>query len=138
MARILLVDDDDLVGEAVRLQLEAGGHDVTLARHGGDGLKAFGQASFDLVISDIFMPEVEGVEFILSLRRQDRDVPIIAMSGGAARQRGASDEMGADYLRMARKLGATRTIAKPFTRQALMTLVGECLAGSDSGTQADD
>lgn len=137
MARILLVDDDDLVAEAVRFQLEAGGHEVTVARHGGDGLVAFEKGRFDLVISDIFMPEVEGVEFILSLRRLDPEIPIIAMSGGAARQRGAPEEMGADYLRMARKLGADRTIAKPFTRPALLSLVDECLAGRGGDTPAD-
>ncbi|BCW88680.1 Transcriptional activator protein CzcR [Alphaproteobacteria bacterium SO-S41] len=126
MASVLLVEDDPLVSETIRSQLEFAGHDVTLARHGGEGLKALETGTaFDLVISDLLMPEVEGIEFIMTIRRQRNAVPIIAITGGVPRA-GATKDV--DYLELSSKLGATAIIRKPFTRKQLLAVVDECLA----------
>ncbi|MFZ5609670.1 MAG: response regulator [Pseudomonadota bacterium] len=127
MARILLIDDDDLVGQALKLHLEAGGHEVALTHHGGEGLRAFEQGRFDLVLTDIFMPEVEGIETIRRLRLISRKVSIIAMTGGPIAPAHARKDAVPDYLRMAHSLGASRTIRKPFSARQLLALVDECL-----------
>jgi len=127
MARILLVDDDDLVRQSLALRLEAAGHDVTTAVHGGDGLEAFSRVRFDVVISDIFMPEVEGMEFILALRRQCREIPIIVMTGGARRTARTSPEGVEHYLKAARQFGATYSLSKPFSPARLLELIDECV-----------
>lgn len=129
MARILLVDDDDLVRQSLKLRLEAAGHDVVAAIHGGEGLEAFACGRFDLVISDIFMPEVEGMEFIRAVRRLQPDVPIIVMTGGS--QRSVPSQEGVDhYLQVAKHFGSTKTLAKPFSPSRLLALIDECLARS--------
>lgn len=125
MASILLVEDDPLVRETIRSQLEFEGHTVALARHGGEGLEALEGGVFDLVISDLLMPEVEGIEFIMAIRRQRNPVPIIAITGGVPRA-GASKDV--DYLELSSKLGASAIIRKPFTRKQLLAVVDECLA----------
>ncbi|MCH8154484.1 MAG: response regulator [Proteobacteria bacterium] len=79
----------------------------------------------DLIITDIIMPEKEGVETIIALRRADPDLPIIAISGG-----GRLD--ATDFLTMAGKLGARRTLSKPFRRDQLLEAVGECLAEDEA------
>lgn len=127
MARILLVDDDDLVRQSLAMRLEAAGHDVTGASHGGDGLRAFAANPFDLVITDIFMPEVEGIEFLRALRKEHPHLPIIVITGGSQRAVAGAD--GIDhYLQVSRHFGSTKTLAKPFSPALLIALVDECLA----------
>lgn len=124
MAKILLVEDDELVRETMRNQLEHAGHAVTIARHGGEGLKAIVADKFNLIISDILMPEVEGIEFIMAVRREGLKVPIIAITGGLPRAGGGRN---IDYLDLSAKLGASAIIRKPFTGKQLLQLVTECL-----------
>jgi CheY-like chemotaxis protein len=124
MASILLVDDDCLVNDMVRLHLESVGHAVTSAGHGGLGLQALASASFDLVITDILMPEVEGIEFVMAIRRLGHHVPVLAISGGVP-QTSATGPL--DYLHLVIKLGATAVLRKPFTRTQLLERVGHCL-----------
>jgi two-component system sensor histidine kinase RpfC len=128
MAHILVVDDNDLLRATVQLQLEEGGHSVTLAGNGREALACLEREGFDLVISDIFMPEVEGIEFIRTARERYRRLPIIAMTGGSTALGPWGLDAGIDFLHMAAALGATRTLNKPFTRDRLLTLVEECLA----------
>ena len=82
MARILLIDDDDSVRRALRLTLTEFGHTVIEARDGQEGLKLFPQANADLVITDIVMPEKDGIEVLIELRKKQPPVNIIAISGG--------------------------------------------------------
>ncbi len=122
MARILLVDDEEAFRVALAKILQLEKHEVTTAADGAEALKLVLRSQFDLVITDLVMPEKEGLETILELRKLLPDMKIIAMSGGG---RGSAY----DYLKIASKMGAARTLAKPFTKaeiiQAIRELVGE-------------
>jgi len=107
MARILLIDDDRLVRQSIRLALSESGHHVEEAENGADGLERITVARPDLVITDLIMPEREGIETILAVRRIAPDLPIIAISGGGRIGPG-------DLLAAAKRLGATTTLRKPF------------------------
>jgi len=124
MALILLIDDDELVRVTVARFLTDAGHQVTLAGNGADGLDKFGRAPFDLVITDIIMPEQEGIETIIKLRQRKERIPVIAISGGG-RQRNL------DFLNAAREFGADATLSKPFTGPELLAAVDAAL-GSKS------
>jgi DNA-binding response OmpR family regulator len=120
MAHVLVIDDDDHVRSLVRRILEAAGYCVTEAADGQQGLEAFLAEPPDVVITDIFMPKREGLETIMALRREDRSVRIIAVSGGG--ERGALE-----HLQTADKLGAMRTLCKPFHRVDLLAAVEEAI-----------
>lgn len=121
MARILVVEDDDQVRRLIDQMLRRAGHEVICAGDGTAALRAFERHAFDLIITDLIMPEMEGMQTIRELRKKDRQIPLIAMSGGG--------RMNADdYLDTARIIGADRTFRKPFTRDALLTAVDELLA----------
>jgi CheY-like chemotaxis protein len=121
VARILIIDDEDELRSMLRQMLEQAGYEVTEAVNGAEGIQLYEQDTHDLIITDIIMPEKEGVETIIALRRADPDLPIIAISGG-----GRLD--ATDFLTMTKKLGARRTLSKPFRRDQLLEAVGECLA----------
>jgi DNA-binding NtrC family response regulator len=123
MARILAIDDDEAIRTLLRDVLTREGHEVLLARNGVEALKAFTADPCELVITDIIMPDKEGIETIVELRRHDPQVPIIALSGAGTG--------GFDYLRFAKKLGATHTLAKPVRISDLRQIVAECLAPAD-------
>ncbi len=121
MARILIIDDEDELRSLLRQMRELAGHEVSEAVNGAAGIEIYERDAPDLIITDIIMPEKEGVETIIALRRADPALPIIAISGG-----GRLD--ATDFLTMAKKLGARRTLTKPFLREQLLEAVGECLA----------
>src|ERR1044072_8376631 len=98
MARILVADDDDMVRKTIRRMLELAGHEVTEAQDGVQCERIAATAKPDIVITDIVMPEQEGIETIRRLRRAHPELNIMAISGG-----GLSRE--ANYLQTARKLG---------------------------------
>ena len=107
MASILIVDDDPDIRSLLRIMLNVRGHDVKESENGSLAVKEVQRQHFDLVITDLIMPDKEGIETIIELRKNHSDIKIIAMSGGGlGRQQ--------DYLAMAQKLGATRTLEKPF------------------------
>lgn len=121
MARILLIDDDDSLRTMLRLTLSHFGHIVIEASNGKVGLELFAHANADLVITDIVMPEKEGIEVLMELRKEEPPVKIIAMSGGG--------RVGAtDYLRIATQLGAAKVLTKPFSNEALKAAIDEVLA----------
>lgn len=122
MARILLVEDDDAVREILRKTLVAAGHEVEEAPNGVVALAAYRRRPSDLVITDLVMPEKDGLEAIMDLRRLDPAVRIIAMSGG-----GRTLGPGDFYLESARLFGAMRILSKPFTGSALLKAVSEVL-----------
>ena len=120
MARILIIDDEDELRSMLRQMLEHVGHEVSEAVNGAVGIEIYERDAPDLIITDIIMPEKEGVETIIALRRADPDLPIIAISGG-----GRLD--ATDFLTMAKKLGARHTLTKPFRREQLLEAIDECL-----------
>jgi DNA-binding response OmpR family regulator len=121
MARILVIDDDEQIRTTLRRVLELEGHEVLVAADGKEGVKLFREQGADLIITDIVMPDKEGLETIMELRRDFRDAKIVAISGG-----GHID--GECYLMMAEQLGAGHTLTKPFEREQLLAAVGEALA----------
>lgn len=123
MARILIVDDEDLVRLTLRQFLERAGHEVFEAGDGNEGLRQIEVCRPELVISDIIMPDREGIETIHKIRQDYPAVKIIAISGGG--------RIGAtDFLEIAARVGADRTLAKPFTRDILIDAVNQCLRPS--------
>lgn len=121
MARILVVDDEEIVRVTLRQMLEKAGHQVFEAANGLEALRAFEKREADLVITDIIMPEKEGIETIMELRQRKPDLKIIAMSGG-----GRTGTM--EYLHLAKSLGADNVLPKPFKMGEVRDLVSRTLA----------
>jgi len=120
MARILLIDDDPMVRHTIRHILIAEGHDVTIAQEGKTALELFRSSFFDLVVTDIIMPEKDGIEIIKEMRGMRGTVRILAISGGG--------RIGnTDFLKIAEKLGADAVIAKPFDPDDLIQRIDFCL-----------
>ncbi len=120
MSAILVIDDDSQVLQVMSEMLRLEGHAVTMAENGREAMVCFERDVFDLVITDIIMPDREGLETIADFRQRSETLPIIAISGG-----GRSGSM--DYLETARYLGADTTLAKPFGRQELLAAVNKVL-----------
>lgn len=121
MADILIIDDDDVFRDVLASALEHAGHVVRQAVNGIEGLQKFHQQPAELVITDIVMPEKEGLDTIRDLRREFPQARIIAMSGGLAHDPKL-------YLHMAEKFGATAVLAKPFALADLKKVVDDALA----------
>jgi len=121
MAKILIIDDDNQFRRLCRIILENAGYtDIVEAENGHIGMKLIRNDHFDLVITDIIMPDKEGIETIMETRKDFPAIKIIAMSGGG--------KVGPDnYLVMAGHLGAGRTLAKPFQQSELVNAVRELL-----------
>jgi DNA-binding response OmpR family regulator len=114
MARILIIDDEPPIRTLLRLALESVGHEVLEAQDGRIGLTLYRQNPTDLVITDILLPELNGLDVILDLVHEFLDVKVIAMSG--------CTEQG-QYLNTAKLLGARQTLQKPFTIEKLLSVV---------------
>lgn len=135
MKRVLVVDDDPLVSLSIRLTLERHGFETVLADGGVSGLHALEASRFDVMIVDIFMPEMRGFESVRVFHQRAPDVPLIAISGYAFAQHTTP---APDFLRMALELGATRCLRKPFTPAALLAVIGESLAEAGALHRPDD
>jgi DNA-binding response OmpR family regulator len=113
MARILVIDDDETVVATIRLMLETGGHEVRQVEPGTGALDAIRREPVDLVITDLLMPEQDGIEIIKQIGALKDAPPVLAISGGGV----AGNEL---YLRAAGALGAADTLPKPFTSKSLL------------------
>lgn len=122
MARILVIDDDHGIRALLRDILEPEGHQVMDAPNGRIGVRLCQQHRFDLVITDMLMPEGEGIETIGELRERSPAIRILAMSGGGARG-------NLSILADAKRFGATLTIPKPFGHGELLGAVTAALDG---------
>ena len=120
MARILIIDDEIRIRSMLRQMLERTGHEVVDAPDGDAGIKLYRNGPADLVITDLIMPEKEGLETIMELRCDFPDVKIIAISGG-----GRVGPTG--YLEVTKKLGAQRIFAKPFAVKEILQAVHELI-----------
>jgi len=116
MTTILLVDDDDLSRSTVHQMLERAGHSVASTESGAEALRMFRTQAVNLVVTDLIMPDTDGLELIQELRKLDPQVRILAISGGG---RVNANE----YLTVARKFGANGILAKPFSNLELREAV---------------
>ena len=126
MARVLVIDDDEHMRRALCEVLSRAGYEAIDAADGRAGLKRNREHPADVVITDIFMPEKEGIETILAIRHEFPEARIIAISGGGESSRFS-------YLSYARELGATRTLAKPFSPSQLLGVIEELLGAQVDG-----
>jgi CheY-like chemotaxis protein len=122
MTRIVLVDDDPLFRRMLADTLEDLGHEVRQAENGTQGLAAVRADPPDVVITDIIMPDTEGIETIFHLRRQHPQVKVIAISGGGR-------ITAEDHLHAAKLMGAGRVLAKPFSAAEIESAIRELVAG---------
>ena len=114
MATILIIDDEEVIRVFLRSVLEAAGYEVTEAVNGRQGLALYRQRPVDLVITDIVMPELNGLDMLLELTREFLDAKVIAISG-------AGEEK--NVLDVAKLLGARQTFQKPFSMPQLLGAV---------------
>jgi YesN/AraC family two-component response regulator len=120
MARILIIDDEPQIRSMLKLMLERDGYEVVEAPDGVEGINVYRQNPADLIITDLIMPNKDGIGMIIELKKEFPDVKIIAMSGG-----GLNKPEG--YLKGAQKLGAARTLTKPIDREEMLTAVKDIL-----------
>jgi CheY-like chemotaxis protein len=118
MPRVLVIDDDPQTRYLVGEMLRAAGHEIDVAADGAQAVRSFGTHPSDLILTDIFMPEQEGIETIMQLRKLWPATPIIAMSGNPS---------GPTMLSIAEKLGARAILTKPFLAKELLAALDKVL-----------
>ncbi|MGD8494037.1 MAG: response regulator [Desulfobacterales bacterium] len=128
MARILIIDDESQIRSMLRLMLERVGYEVIEAADGMEGIRQYRDNPADLIITDLIMPNKDGIGMIIELKKEFPQVKIIAMSGG-----GVNRPEG--YLDGAKKLGATRTLTKPIDRDKMINAVKETLKADTASAE---
>ena len=123
MSGILLVDDEEGIRNLLNAFLEGKGYKVYSAANGEQAMTLFTEHHPDMVITDIFMPEKDGLEVVAEVRRQDSRVPLIVISGGGRMRLG-------DILQVARQMGATQVVSKPVSLGELLGIVQRYLPAS--------
>src|SRR5260221_13685037 len=124
MPRVLVVDDDPLVCEAIEVCLQQQGFEVTVADGGEAGIGALANSAFDVMLVDIFMPHMRGFESIRVFHERAPATPLIAMSGYTFAN---LDTPSPDFLKTTLELGAICCLRKPFTPNTLLAAVNQCL-----------
>ncbi len=122
--RVLLVDDDEALLELLARQLEADDYDVACAKNGEDALGLLKESAPDVVVMDVVMPETDGIELLLSIRKQHPATKAVVMSGGSPRHYLDPDTL----LSTARHLGAIEVLQKPFRARELTSILATLLA----------
>jgi two-component system chemotaxis response regulator CheY len=120
VARILIIDDEASIRRPLQILLERAGHEVVSAANGSEAVRLWRRRAGDMVITDIHMPEKNGLEAIIELRQIAPETRILAMSGGDLNTR-------VDVLGNATLLGAVHTISKPFTLTEMLQAVERVL-----------
>jgi len=121
MAKIIVIDDEPYILLMLKKMLEKEGHQVEMATNGVEGIDLYHKNGADLIITDIVMPEKEGLETIINLKTENPSLKVIAISGG-----GRVDSR--EYLHSAQLLGAERIFQKPFNKDEIVRAVNELLA----------
>jgi DNA-binding response OmpR family regulator len=124
MSQVLIVDDERSVRNVMRRFLEADGHEVSVAEHGEDAFKLITENRFDLVVTDIFMPKVDGVDLLKRIKQVSPQVPVILVSGNPT----------LDTAIKAVKLGASDYMVKPFTESEFLSSVHRVAMAADPST----
>lgn len=122
MARILIIDDDETIRSVFQRFLSGKGFDVDVAADGRQGLRLLEEEPVDLVITDIMMPETDGLEVVMAIQGKEANIPVIAISGGM-------HAMPMDFLPMAKKFGARDVLYKPVELDDLLAAVEAALKG---------
>ena len=117
---ILVVDDDDMMRSFVKELLLINNFKITTAANGKEGLKEFRENTPNLVITDIIMPEMEGISFIRELRAHNKDIPIIAMTGNV---HGRMEE----FLEISSQLGADEVLRKPIKSEEFIEAINRLI-----------
>lgn len=125
MARILVVDDSPTIRETLDRILKGSGHTVLLTASAKELEKLVAAHRPDLIILDVVMPDRDGLEALMCLRRETPDLPVIVISGGGR-------QFNLNYLSMVKGLGATETLAKPFDPEILLVIVDQLLSSDKS------
>lgn len=120
MPQLLVVDDDPEIRSTLKKLLELSGHQVEIAASGREALLRLAEGGIELMITDIVMPDMDGLENLKTARANQPDLPIIAMSGGGSLKT-------ENYLRLALAFGARKVLQKPFDTQDLLKAVSELL-----------
>tara|TARA_B100000315_G_scaffold86151_1_gene78984 strand:- start:223 stop:591 length:369 start_codon:yes stop_codon:yes gene_type:complete len=120
MAHILVADDQEKVRNILKSLFERDGHTVVVATNGKEALQSYQAQPAEIVVTDILMPDMEGIETIRELKRINPDVKIIAMSGGGTIEAN-------EYLKMAVLFGAKQTISKPFDVLEMLEALRSCI-----------
>jgi CheY-like chemotaxis protein len=123
MAKIIVADDELTHRELVEAMLERAGHHVTAVAGGIDCLMLLEAEEADLVVTDIFMPDLDGYKLVMNIRGSGREIPIIGMSGG---MRGVT----APFVGLLHQLGACKVLVKPFSANDLLAAVDEALGAA--------
>lgn len=118
---ILVIDDNPQIRQLLSEYLTDKGFSVAIAETGMAGINQYAESEPDLIITDIVMPDMEGVELVKMIRERNQEIPIIVMSGGGS---SCSPET---YLKYARKFGASEQLAKPFELDVLLSLIRKYL-----------
>lgn len=124
MARILIIEDDTLTREWLESLLTRNGYHVDSAANGKEGVTLFLANPADLVITDIVMPEMDGIETITDLKRRQPALKVIAISGGDRRP----EDVSRNYLHSAKLLGANRALQKPIENNEILDAVRDLLS----------
>jgi DNA-binding response OmpR family regulator len=122
MAKILIIDDEEDIRSLLEIVLSSDGHDVTVANNGSKGIALHRQQPFELIITDIIMPDGDGIDVIVNLNKADDKTPIIAMSGGRRKITDSQFNLSA-----ALAMGVKETLKKPFTEIELRRAVKKAL-----------
>lgn len=121
MAKILVIEDDEQFCQMLAEMLNQAGHQVERAANGIVGMERFRSDEPDLVITDILMPEKDGIETIIEMKHEQDSIKIIAMSGG---RRAITPQFNLDSAAL---IGVQQTLTKPFTRQQLLQAIEDAL-----------
>ena len=125
MTRVLIIDDEAPIRSMLKLMLERDGYEVAEASDGMEAIRVYRQNPADLIITDLIMPNQDGIGMIIALKKEFPDVKIIAMSGG-----GLNKPEG--YLKGAKKLGAACTLTKPIDRDEMLRAIKDILKSPSS------
>jgi CheY-like chemotaxis protein len=126
MAAILVIDDDNLVRATTRAILAAKGHEVVVAEDGAAGIEAAKLRHFDLAIIDLFMPGMDGLQVIETIRQSHPNLPMVAVSGFMFGGKASCPEMP-NFDTMVQEAGATAALYKPFRPDDLLGVVSKAL-----------
>lgn len=127
MKRVLVVDDDDLVRTTVSSLLQSLNFQVTETASGIDALRLLSETTFNLIVTDLFMPETDGIELILKIRRISPTIPIVLITGGGKVVFPHGSGELSDLTESAKFLGASYLIYKPYKKDAFAKIIRQAV-----------